>query len=314
MHIRRLGAEVVVYSPAKVNLHLEVLGQRPDGYHEIETVLVAVTLYDTLTFVARDDPKIDVTSRWASGFTAQDRAAPAAATAAAEPLAVEIPAGDRNLVWRAAALLQQRSGCQLGAAIGLVKRIPAAAGLGGASSDAAATLFAANTAWRLDWPRERLAELAAELGSDVPFFLTRGAAVCRGRGEQIEAIPARRLHLVIARPPIGLSTPRVYKECKPTPAPRGAGPLVAALRAGDAASVGRHLGNGLTAPAARLTPWIKQLAEEFDSQGLLGHQMSGSGASYFGLCNSARHARRIAARLRARGRCAVFPVETAIAN
>jgi 4-diphosphocytidyl-2-C-methyl-D-erythritol kinase len=226
----------------------------------------------------------------------------------------EIPTNHENLAVRAAALLRERAGKKLGASMRLIKRIPAASGLGGASSDAAAALVAGNAAWQLNWPTERLAELAAELGSDVPFFLTPGAAVCRGRGEQIEPINATRLHVVIVRPPIGLTTPKVYKECRPTDSPRCATSLIAELGCGRAHGVGQHLLNNLQPAAARLTPWIDTLKNEFERQDVLGHQMSGSGSSYFGLCRSHRHAHRLAARLRARDIGAVFRAITAVTH
>src|SRR6185436_19586827 len=163
MHIRRVATHIEIDTPAKVNLLLEVLSKRSDGYHEIETALVAVTLYDTLIFIPRSDQELELASRWTGGIVAQDGATRSSAAVGDERLAVEIPVGPENLVWRAAALLRERSGCQRGATIKLVKRIPSAAGLGGASSDAAAALVAANTGWQLGWTRTRLAELAAEL-------------------------------------------------------------------------------------------------------------------------------------------------------
>jgi 4-diphosphocytidyl-2-C-methyl-D-erythritol kinase len=311
MHVRRLGTHVEVHTPAKVNLLLEVLGKRADGYHEVETLLVAVTLYDTVIFVPLEEEEIRLECRWVQGLAARDAARASTAPSPQELLGGHVPSGPENLVWKAAALARQRAGWRGGAAVCLVKRIPAAAGLGGASSDAAATLVAANEAWQLAWTREQLAELAVELGSDVPFFLSRGAAVCRGRGERIEPLPAPRLHLVIVRPPIGLGTAEVYKGCSASPAPRGAGPLRAALARGNAAAAAALLVNTLTGPAARLTPWIERLQQEFRRLEVLGFAMSGSGSSHFGLCRSARHARRIAARLRARGVGMVFPAAAA---
>jgi 4-diphosphocytidyl-2-C-methyl-D-erythritol kinase len=194
----------------------------------------------------------------------------------------------------------------------LTKRIPSASGLGGASSDAAAALVAANLGWRLAWPRERLAEVAAEIGSDVPFFLTRGAAICRGRGERIEPIEPGRLYVVVVRPPVGLSTPRVYLACQPTASPVGCERVAAALRRGQVAAVARMLNNRLEESAATLTTWIGRLRQEFSRLDVLGHQMSGSGSSYFGICRHARHARRVAARLRSRGVGMVFAAATAV--
>src|SRR5438552_13716012 len=176
MHVRRSANHVEVVTPAKINLFLEVLARRPDGFHEIETLLTAVTAYDRLIFIPDDRGDIVLDCRWAHGLSAWQRGRDCN-TAARELLYGEIPRGPENLVWRAAALVRERAGIRQGATICLVKRVPAAAGLGGASSDAAATLVAANMAWQLHWPRERLMELAADLGSDISFFLSRGGAV-----------------------------------------------------------------------------------------------------------------------------------------
>jgi 4-diphosphocytidyl-2-C-methyl-D-erythritol kinase len=298
MHVRRRGPQIEVTTPAKINLFLEILGRRADGYHKIETLLTAITIYDTLIFEPNTSGEIELACRWAGETEAAD----------------EIPQGPTNLAWRAAALVRERAGVAGGAAIELIKRIPAAAGLGGASSDAAAALVAANIAWRLDWPRERLLELAEELGSDVPFFLTRGAALACGRGEQLQSLPVPPLHFAVVRPPVGLSTAAVYRACRPAEAPVGSAPLVAALARGDAAAAARRLVNGLKPAAAGLTPWIKTLADELDRQGVLGHEMSGSGSSCFGICRHARHARRVARRLRARRVGASFAATTAVAS
>ena len=185
------GGALTVRAPAKVNLFLEVLGRRPDGYHAVETLMLGVSLFDGLEF--RDDP------------------------AGAVRLACTDPAlgtGPDNLVVRAADLLRQRTGHPGGAAVRLVKRIPWAAGLAGGSSDAAATLAGLNRLWRLGLTREALAELASELGSDVAFFLSPPAAWCTGRGEIVSPLrPGKRLHLVVVSPATGLSTPEVYRGC-----------------------------------------------------------------------------------------------------
>ena len=312
MHVRRLATHVEVLTPAKINLFLEVLGKRADGYHEIETLLVAVTTYDTLVFVADVNSDVRLEARWAEGLAARAAYGERNSPAAHELLPGELPCNQTNLVWRAVALLRERAGIQQGAAMRLIKRIPSASGLGGASSDAAAALVAANIAWGLNWPRQRLGDLAAELGSDVPFFLTPGAAIGRVRGERIETIKPPRLHVVVARPPVGLSTPRVYKECQASDKPVGVGALIEALARGDWAAAGRRMVNHLQAAAENLTPWITRLQSEFEKQDVLGHQMSGSGSSCFALCRSGRHARRIAARLRARCVGIVFSTSTAV--
>ncbi len=294
MYVRQSGERVRIDSPAKVNLSLEVLGKRSDGFHEIETLIVAIGFLDTLEFTSRTDGEIRLACRWAGGLAAN------------KSLDLgDLPDGPANIVVRAVSLLRDRAGVAGGAELVLVKRTPSAAGLGGASANAAAALVAANLAWKLDWPRKRLAVVAAEIGSDVPFFLGtlidgRGAAICRGRGERIEPAVACRLHLVVVRPPVGLSTPAVYRACQPARAPRSCEALQAALAQGKVAAVARMLNNRLEEAAEQLTPWIARLRGEFSRQGVLGHQMSGSGSSCFGLGWHARHVRRIAARLRAR--------------
>lgn len=144
-------------------------------------------------------------------------------------------------------------------------------------------------------------ELAAELGSDIPFFLGSGNAICRGRGERMEAAEPIHLHVVVVRPPVGLSTPQVYKECRPASTPRSVSKLQSGLRRGNWNEVKCALVNRLEEPASRLTPWIGRLRHEFENAGSLAQQMSGSGSSYFGICENASHARRVAGRLRARG-------------
>jgi len=314
MHVRRTAAHIEILTPAKLNLFLEVLARRPDGYREIETLMTTVAICDTLTFIPLEADALELSCRWALGLAARDMAARRLLPLNHDSTDHfgELPAGPDNLAWKAVKLIRDQSGTKRGARLSLVKRIPVAGGLGGASSDAAAALVAANIGWNLNWPRERLAELAAELGSDVPFFLGQsGAALCRGRGEQIEPVCARRLNVVVVRPPVGLATPEVYRRCRPASAPASARDLRQALECGNAARAAAELTNRLEQPAAELTPWIGRLRAEFARQDCLGHQMSGSGSSYFGICRQARHARRVASRLRARQAGTVYAAATA---
>jgi 4-diphosphocytidyl-2-C-methyl-D-erythritol kinase len=309
MYVRRFATCVEVVTLAKLNLFLEVLGKRGDGYHEVETLIVGADLYDTLIFTPTQPGEIKLRCRWAMGATAAERAA--GGTSVRPANYEEIPAGPKNLVWKAADLLRNEAGIGGGAAIELVKRIPAAAGLGGGSSDAAAALISANIGWELNWPQQRLVELAAQIGSDVPFFLAGGAAICRGRGEIIERIAARRLWAVIARPPVGIATADVYKACRVADRPVAVDPVQASLASGDPAKVAGKLINRLETAAIGLTPWIQELKTRFEREDVPGHQMSGSGSSYFGICRSARSARRVASRLRAQRSGAVFAASTA---
>jgi len=291
------AGSVQLRTPAKLNLYLELLGRRDDGFHEIETLMAPVSLYDTLSFAPRTEGEIELECDRFSELHG-----------AAVPGIERLPEGSDNIVMRAVRLLRQRAGVAYGASIRLVKRIPIAAGLAGGSSDAAAALTAANAAWNLEWSVERLADVAAAVGSDVPFFLTRGPAVCRGRGERIERIDGLgTLHFVVVVPPGGLSTASVYEAYRPAGDRFLLSPLLKALRAGDLESAGRCLRNRLEAPARRLSPYVENVKQEFDKLDVVGHQVTGSGSGYFGLCRHARHAHRIMRRLESTGvgRCYV---------
>lgn len=288
MLFRHQIAGLAVDAPAKLNLFLKVLGRRSDGYHDLETLMVSVGLYDTLRLMPAADESISLACVDAAGHKAppQRSALP--------------PVDSSNLVMRAAVLLREYSGVRAGARLELYKRIPMAAGLGGGSSDAAATLAGLNRLWNLALSQEELQRLAARLGSDVAFFLSPAtAAICRGRGEFVEPLVIRqRLYVVIVRPPTGLSTAEVYRHCRPSLETGGAGRLVDALRRGRLDLATRSLHNTLQEPAERLNPEITLLRTWFSRQPFAGHLMSGSGSSYFGLCRSQTEALRLAARLR----------------
>ncbi len=299
------AGHVVSYAPAKLNLFFEVLARRDDGYHEIETLMCPINLYDTLWLKESSGDRIELTCRQTVG--PENRSGVACEAHPEEP----VPEGRANLAFRAVELLRARAGIQRGLQMRLIKRIPAAAGLGGGSSDAATALVAADRVWRLGLPSQQILELAAELGSDVPFFLAGSAAVCRGRGERLDPIGAVcPMHFVVVRPPVGLSTARVYGACRPAVEPLSVESVCTALEQGDLGHVGRLLFNRLQPVAESLTPWIRRLREEFCRQGVLGHAMSGSGTAYFGLCRSAAEARRVARRLRSRLPGRVFAVQS----
>jgi 4-diphosphocytidyl-2-C-methyl-D-erythritol kinase len=291
MQVHRDAVEVVIQSPAKLNLFFEVLAKRADGYHEIETLMCPIDLYDTLYFREESSGRVQLECRWATVAAGDERGR-----------LEEVPAGPGNLAWRAVELLRRLCGVRRGAALRLVKRIPTAAGLGGGSSDAAAALVAANLAWNLGLSQAELTAAAAELGSDVPFFLHGGAAICRGRGERVEPVAGLgRLSFVVLRPPEGLATAAVYRCCRAARRPNAAAPLVDALRRGDGVAAGRLLFNRLQPAAEELSPWIPRLGKVLAAEGLWGHGMSGSGSACFALCRHAAEARRVARRLRARG-------------
>jgi 4-diphosphocytidyl-2-C-methyl-D-erythritol kinase len=284
MIIRHRGSQLVIQAPAKINLFLDVLACRSDGFHDLETVICAIDLYDTLVLEAIEGDQVTLEMTVPGNGGQQLR----------EPL----PEGEQNIIVKALHQLARSAGVAAGMAVGLTKRIPSSAGLGGASSDAAAALLGAAQLWKLDWSRERLFEVAAEVGSDVPFFLNGSAAICRGRGEIVEGVNNRsRLHLVLVHPPQGLSTANVFAACRPGRS-AASGPLLEAMEAGNRGRLVELLHNSLQATAAELEPWIGKLEELLADSGCLGYQMSGSGTSFFAICGHRRHARQLAARLR----------------
>lgn len=308
MLVQQRGAACMVHAPAKLNLFFEVCQRRCDGFHEIETLMIPVSLFDSLSLRSAPRACVDARSSATIRFSCRDLSG---GVQSPDPHR-RIPNDASNLVVRAVELLRGRvADDDLGAEIHLIKRIPAAAGLGGGSSDAAAALLAANVAWQLGWSRERLMELAAELGSDVPFFLGQGAAVCRGRGELVEACPGLGdWHAVIVTPPVGLSTAEVYGNVQVPEQPRSVDTFVESLR-GSAGQINTQTYNALESAANNLTPWIDRLRGEFTRVGCRNHALSGSGSSYFGIYSHARQARRAARQLRARGLGGVYAVRSA---
>jgi 4-diphosphocytidyl-2-C-methyl-D-erythritol kinase len=276
MWISRHGPAVRVFTPAKVNLFLEVLGRRTDGYHDLATLMVTVGLYDSLEL--RECP---------SGHIRLECDTPGLST------------GPDNLVYRAAELLRSRFGVSVGVDVRLSKRIPLQAGLAGGSSDAAATLAGLNALWRLGQSSEQLGLLGAELGSDVTFFFHGPAAWCTGRGEIVEPLPAGRpLHLVLVCPSVGLSTASVFQALTPTGEVVQGESLRRAFTTGDVEELGRLLHNRLQEPAERLCPEVGRLRRRLLELEPAGVLMSGSGTTVFALGRDAADAMRIARAMR----------------
>jgi 4-diphosphocytidyl-2-C-methyl-D-erythritol kinase len=276
---------LVLKTAAKVNLTLEILGKRADGYHEIATVMQAVDLSDRITLDDADDLELRSSAR-------------------------DVPADSRNLALRAAETLRQAAGVRGGVRITLAKYIPVAAGLGGGSSDAAGVLIGLNRLWRLRWPLERLDEVAATLGSDVPFFLRGGAAVATGRGEKVEPLRGRSLALVLVNPRFPASTAEMYARL--TPAMYSDGGATKALVGSlgrSAARIAASLYNGMDAAATGVFPQIAQMRAALLAAGALGALMSGSGPTVFGVARSYEQARQIRARV-ARGSWECWAVRT----
>ena len=281
MIVRTLAEGLEVLAPAKLNLFLEILGRRPDGYHEVESLMVATDLHDALTFV--DDPLGRV------GLTCDD---PGLST------------GPDNLVVMAAERLRAEAGVARGARITLRKAIPSRAGLAGGSSDAAAALVGLDRLWDLGASPAMLDEIAATIGSDVAFFRQGPCAVCRGRGEVVEPreLPVA-LNFVLVCPPVGVSTAAVYRNLTPPDRPRPIGAALEALDSGDIPGLGRALFNRLQPVAESLEPSLGAVGGALAALGpsLDGHLMSGSGSAYFGLARDRDAAEDAASRLGALG-------------
>jgi len=267
-------------APAKLNLYLRVLGTRPDGYHEIETLFERIDLADELTF----EPAGTLS------LTCSDPS---------------LSCGEDNLVIRAARALQEATGTKAGARIHLTKRIPVAAGLGGGSSDAAATLLGLHELWGLHLEHGQLLALAAGLGSDVPVFLLDAPfAIGRGRGERCEPVAAGPplAHLLVV-PRARLSTTDVYEGAQfSLTAPKPSITMILhALSNGSLGELATGLWNDLQPEAIRRCPSIAVILAQLRDHGCLGAGLSGSGPAVFGLCRDLSHAQDLLRGLRREG-------------
>ncbi|XVX19540.1 4-(cytidine 5'-diphospho)-2-C-methyl-D-erythritol kinase [Actinomycetota bacterium] len=275
--------------PAKVNLELLVGPLREDGYHSLSTVYQAVSLFDDVTVETDDDWSVLVRG----------------------PQASFVPTDGSNLALRAARALADAGGIEQPVAITIDKEIPVAGGMAGGSADAAATLVACDHHWGLHTPREELEELAADLGSDVPFLLAGGTAMGSGRGELIAPVLARgSFHWVFALAREGLSTPAVFHELDrlrggaevldPVPSPE----LMSALRSGDAEALAAVLANDLQDAAFSLRPELRECLDAGMSFGALGGIVSGSGPTIAFLVHDKEAALDLAVSLTASGAAA----------
>ncbi|WP_438487563.1 4-(cytidine 5'-diphospho)-2-C-methyl-D-erythritol kinase [Streptomyces sp. S186] len=286
---------VTVRVPAKVNVQLAVGGRRPDGFHDLANVFLAVGLHDEVTAAPADTLTLTCTG----------------------PDADQVPLDDTNLAARAARALATHHGLDAHVHLHIAKDIPVAGGMAGGSADAAAALLACATLWGTDTSHAELLSLCAELGSDVPFSLVGGAALGRGRGELLEPLPVGgTFHWVFAVADGGLSTPAVYKECDrlrdatgrgattadiPDPEPSPA--LLDALRTGDATALAASMSNDLQPAAVSLRPSLSATLAAGTEAGALAALVSGSGPTTAFLVADAEDAERVAAALRASGTC-----------
>lgn len=278
---------VTVRVPAKVNCELRVGPLGADGFHELSTVFMAVGLYDEVT--------VSPAERWSVTTTG--------------PYAALVPQGEDNLALRAGRLLaRQVRVSRPAAAIRIDKSIPVAGGMAGGSADAAAVLLACDHLWGLRLDREELLQLAAEVGSDVPFCLAGGIAIGSGRGERLAPVLARgTYHWVFALSAQGLSTPSVFAEfdrqtagmriSPPQPSPS----MMTALRSGDPEALGEALVNDLEEAALSLRPGLRTILDAGMEFGALGGIISGSGPTVAFLTGSPEHALDLCVALTASG-------------
>lgn len=262
---------VALLSPSKVNLFLEVLGRRDDGYHEIRSIAVLTELCDTI-----------VLERRASGI-------------AVEALDPRVPSGPENLCHRAADLLLRRCGVHAGVEIQIEKRIPIAGGMGGGSSNAAATLWGLNLLYDLRRPREELMRLGAELGSDIPLFFCRGAAFVSGRGERVEELAALSPRwLVIANPGIEISTASVYRRLRlPLTSEMASIKIRNLVESGQEEAALSRCFNRLEEVVLEAYPAVAALKQRLSLLGASPVLVSGSGPTVFGVmpgADTAKHA------------------------
>lgn len=255
-------------SPCKVNLLLNILGKRPDGFHELETVMHPVNVCDRLSFT---------------------RAAAGVQLTCNHP---ELPVDARNLVFRAATAFRQAAGIADGVKLHLEKHIPMAAGLGGGSGNAATTLLGLNELFGQPLDAAQLQDLAATLGSDVPFFLQSKPALATGRGESVislEPFPClQQAAILLVHPGFGIATAWAYRELARFPAalngqPGRAEKLITTLRSNDLSAAGREFYNSLEAPALEKFPVLALYQEFFREQGAAVALMSGSGSTTFAI-------------------------------
>ena len=275
MIVQAPGESLRVQSPAKLNLYLEITGKRPDGYHGLLTLMQEISLHDEL--------EVSLFGKEGISFTSTDPT---------------LPQGGDNLVVRATRRFLEGRRIERGVRIHLVKRIPSGAGMGGGSSNATAALLGLDRLLGTNLPRESLALEAAAVGSDCPFFVWGGTAVCSGRGEQVSPVtPLPPYAALIVCPPTVTSTAAVYRALV---APSHDGPpsvdfILDELRSGDLNRVRAVLFNRLEAAALQLHPELAAFQAKLAAMGIPQPRLTGSGSAFYGLFASTAQADEVLA-------------------
>lgn len=262
----------------KINLGLDVLGKRENGYHDVRMIMQTVYLYDEVTLEKQQNPGITVTSNL-----------------------VYLPTDENNIAYRAAKLLLDEFGAECGVSIDLKKRIPVAAGMAGGSSDAAAVLFGMNRLFGWKLSEKNLMERGVTLGADVPYCIMRGTALAEGIGEELTRLPAMpKCHVLIAKPSINVSTKTVYEKLDSAsivehPDIDG---IIEGLKNKDISRVAGSMGNVLETVTETQYPVITQIKEAMMKGGAMNAMMSGSGPTVFGLFKERSAAKKAAEQIR----------------
>ncbi|MFJ9868332.1 4-(cytidine 5'-diphospho)-2-C-methyl-D-erythritol kinase [Streptomyces sp. NPDC101165] len=290
---------VTVRVPAKVNVQLAVGAARPDGFHDLANVFLAVGLYDEVTVTPADELRITCEG----------------------PDASQVPLDGTNLAARAAVALAERRGIEPAVHIHIAKDIPVAGGMAGGSADGAGALVACNTLWGAGASRAELLAICADLGSDVPFSLVGGAALGVGRGEQLTVLEVGgTFHWVFAMAERGLSTPAVFREFdrlaegRTIPEPTASADLLDALAKGDPEALAAAVSNDLQPAALSLFPALADTLDAGRGAGALTALVSGSGPTTAFLARDAESASKVAEALRASGTCRTVRTATAPAS
>ncbi len=272
--------EISLKALAKINLGLDVLRRREDGYHEVRMVMQTIRLYDWIQMRRIRQPEIRVSTNL-----------------------YYLPCNENNLVYKAAKLLMEEFQIPGGVAIDLKKRIPVAAGMAGGSSDAAAALFGMNLLFRLRLSRQQLMKRGVKIGADVPYCILRGTALAEGIGEELTALPpAPKCPVLVAKPPISVSTKWVYENLRlgeDTAHPDIDG-LLAAIEAQDAEQMAQRMGNVLETVTIPRYPVIQEIKDVMKQNGAMNAIMSGSGPTVFGLFGDKEAAEAARKELRAK--------------
>lgn len=266
---------------AKINLGLDVIRKREDGYHEVRMIMQTVGIYDRITLSMLEEPGIRVKTNL-----------------------FYLPSNEDNLVYKAAKLLTDEFGLERGVRIDLHKYIPVAAGMAGGSSDAAAVLVGMNRMFRLGLTRQQLMERGVKLGADIPYCILRGTALAEGIGEELTPLPAvPRCHVVIAKPAAHISTKFVYQNLKADALPfhPDIDGQIAAIRDGDLKGMAALMGNVLETVTIPACPVIREVKERMLADGALNAMMSGSGPTVFGIFDREEKARAACRHLRESG-------------